>query len=367
MALTFWLTFNVIGAWLQGLLETAVDALTGLVDGWLTAAHVNEAIHGLVIDGIFAGVGSVLSFLPIIVTLFFFLSILEDSGYLARIAFFMDKLMRKIGLSGRSIVPMLMGFGCTVPAVMATRTLPSERDRKMTVLLTPFMSCSAKVPIYGFIVSIFFPKYTALIMIGLYLLGILLGIVSSLVYKKTLFRGEAVPFVMELPNYRLPGIKNVLRLLWEKAKDFLQRAFSIIMIATAAVWFLQHFDFRFNPVDAGADNSILAVISGWIAPIMRPAGLGDWRLTTSLISGFIAKESVVSTIQMLFPGGVAGSIAPLSAFCLLVFSLIYTPCVAAVASIRREMGVKWALAVVLWQCVLAWLIASGVHLIGMLF
>ena len=367
MGLVFWLTFDVIGKLLQDLLAQGSDALSGVTEKALDAGGVNKVLKSLIIDGLFGGVGSVVSFLPIIVTLFLFLSLLEDSGYIARVAFVMDKLLRKLGLSGRSIVPMLIGFGCTVPAVMATRTLPSERDRKMTVLLTPFMSCSAKVPIYGFIVSIFFPKYTALIMIGLYLLGILLGIVSSLVYKKTLFRGEAVPFVMELPNYRLPGIKNVLRLLWEKAKDFLQRAFSIIMIATAAVWFLQHFDFRFNPVDAGADNSILAVISGWIAPIMRPAGLGDWRLTTSLISGFIAKESVVSTIQMLFPGGVAGSIAPLSAFCLLVFSLIYTPCVAAVASIRREMGVKWALAVVLWQCVLAWLIASGVHLIGMLF
>ncbi|MBR0157806.1 MAG: ferrous iron transport protein B [Clostridia bacterium] len=367
MGLVFWLTFDVIGKLLQDLLAKGIDALSGVTEKALDAGGVNKVLKSLIIDGLFGGVGSVVSFLPIIVTLFLFLSLLEDSGYIARVAFVMDKLLRKLGLSGRSIVPMLIGFGCTVPAVMATRTLPSERDRKMTVLLTPFMSCSAKVPIYGFIVSIFFPKYTALIMIGLYLLGILLGIVSSLVYKKTLFRGEAVPFVMELPNYRLPGIKNVLRLLWEKAKDFLQRAFSIIMIATAAVWFLQHFDFRFNPVDAGADNSILAVISGWIAPIMRPAGLGDWRLTTSLISGFIAKESVVSTIQMLFPGGVAGAIAPLSAFCLLVFSLIYTPCVAAVASIRREMGVKWALAVVLWQCVLAWLIASGVHLIGMLF
>jgi ferrous iron transport protein B len=367
MALVFWLTFDVIGKLLQDLLAKGIDALAGVTERALDAGGVNQVLKSLIIDGLFGGVGSVVSFLPIIVTLFLFLSLLEDSGYIARVAFVMDKLLRKLGLSGRSIVPMLIGFGCTVPAVMSTRTLPSERDRKMTVLLTPFMSCSAKVPIYGFIASVFFPKYTALVVIGLYLLGILLGICCALLYRRTLFRGEAVPFVMELPNYRLPGPKNVLRLLWDKAKDFLQRAFSIIMIATVAVWFLQHFDFRFNPVDAGADNSILAVISGWLTPVMRPAGLGDWRLTTSLVSGFIAKESVVSTTQMLFPGGVAGAVAPLSAVCLLVFSLIYTPCVAAIASIRRELGVKWATGVVLWQCALAWLIAAGVNLIGSLF
>lgn len=365
MGLVFFLSFNVIGAALQKLLDLGITALSDAVDRALTAANVNAALHSLLIEGVFGGVGSVLSFLPIIVTLFFFLSMLEDSGYIARVAFVMDKLLRRIGLSGRSIVPMLIGFGCTVPAVMSTRTLPSERDRKMTVLLTPFMSCSAKVPIYGFFVAAFFPKYAALIMIGLYLLGIALGILAAFIYKKTVFRGEAVPFVMELPDYRIPGFVNVVKLLWEKAKDFLQRAFSVILIATIVVWFLKGFDFRFNMV-SDPSESILAVISGFIAPILKPVGLGDWRICTSLISGFIAKESVVSSMELLFPSGVAGSISALSAACLLVFSLVYTPCVAAIASIRREMGVKWSLSVVLIQCAAAWIVTLFVHLIGLL-
>jgi len=365
MGLVFFLTFNVIGAFFQGLLESGITSLTGVVDRALTSAGVNEVIHHLIVDALFSGVGSVLSFLPIIVTLFFFLSLLEDSGYIARVAFFMDRLLRKLGLSGRSIVPMLIGFGCTVPAVMATRTLPSDRDRKMTVLLTPFMSCSAKVPIYAFFVSAFFPKHGALVMIGLYLLGIVIGILAALVYKATIFKGEAVPFVMELPNYRLPGAKNVMRLLWEKAKDFLQRAFSIILIATVIVWFLQSFDLKLNMVSDSKD-SILAAISGLLTPIMSPVGLGDWRICTSLITGFIAKESVVSTMELLFAGGVSQAISALSAACLLVFSLLYTPCVAAIASIRREMGAKWSLGVVLWQCVVAWVVTSIVHLIGIL-
>ncbi len=362
MGLVFYLTFHVIGLFLQDLLTMGIDALAGITDRALTAAGVSPALHSLVIQGLFEGVGSVLSFLPIIVTLFFFLSLLEDSGYIARVAFVMDKLLRKLGLSGRSIVPMLIGFGCTVPAVMATRTLPSERDRKMTILLTPFMSCSAKVPIYGFFVSAFFPKYAALIMIGLYVLGIVLGILAALLYKDTIFKGEAVPFVMELPNYRLPGAKNVLRLLWEKAKDFLQRAFSVILIATIVVWFLQRFDFRLNMV-ADAQQSILAAVAGWLTPLMRPIGLGDWRICTSLITGFIAKESVVATMEILFPGGVASALTNLSAACILVFSLIYTPCVAAIASIRREMGHKWAVGIVAWQCVLAWIVTALAHLI----
>ena len=362
MGLVFYLTFHVIGLFLQDLLTMGIDALAGITDRALTAAGVSPALHSLVIQGLFEGVGSVLSFLPIIVTLFFFLSLLEDSGYIARVAFVMDKLLRKLGLSGRSIVPMLIGFGCTVPAVMATRTLPSERDRKMTILLTPFMSCSAKVPIYGFFVSAFFPKYAALIMIGLYVLGIVLGILAALLYKDTIFKGEAVPFVMELPNYRLPGAKNVLRLLWEKAKDFLQRAFSVILIATIVVWFLQRFDFRLNMV-ADAQQSILAAVAGWLTPLMRPIGLGDWRICTSLITGFIAKESVVATMEILFPGGVASALTNLSAACILVFSLIYTPCVAAIASIRREMGHKWAVGIVVWQCVLAWIVTALAHLI----
>ena len=365
MGLVFFLTFNVIGAFFQGLLETGIDALTGAVDRGLTAAGVNDVIHGLITDGIFTGVGSVLSFLPIIVTLFFFLSLLEDSGYIARVAFVMDKLLRRIGLSGRSIVPMLIGFGCTVPAVMSTRTLPSERDRKLTVLLTPFMSCTAKLPIYAFFVDKFFLRYKALIMVGLYLLGILVGILAAVIFRGTLFRGEAAPFVMELPNYRLPGAKNVTRLLWEKAKDFLQRAFTIILIATIVVWLLGNFDWHLNP-GAPAKDSILASISGLLAPLMRPVGLDDWRICTSLISGFMAKESVVSTLEVLLGGSIASVITPLSAACLLVFSLLYTPCVAAVASIRRELGAKWALGVVVWQCALAWAVACVVHLVGML-
>ena len=354
MALVFYLTFNVIGLHLQELLELGIGALTELVDRALTAGGVNEVLHGLIVEGIFEGVGSVLSFLPIIVTLFFFLSLLEDSGYIARVAFVMDKLLRKLGLSGRSIVPMLIGFGCTVPAVMATRTLPSERDRKMTILLTPFMSCSAKVPIYAFFVNAFFPRQGGFIMTGLYVLGILLAILVALLYQGTLFKGEAVPFVMELPNYRLPGLKNVLRLLWEKAKDFLQRAFTVILIATIVIWFLQSFDLRFNAVENSQD-SILAMLAGLIAPLLRPVGLGDWRIATSLISGFMAKESVVATMELLFGGNVAASLTAATAALMLVFSLLYTPCVAAVASIRRELGRKWAGAVVLWQCVVAWL------------
>ena len=356
MGAVFWLTFDVVGAWLQGLLETGIDALSRLTDAALTAANVNAAIHGLIIDGIFTGVGSVLSFLPIIVTLFFFLSLLEDSGYIARVAFFMDKLLRKIGLSGRSIVPMLIGFGCTVPAVMSTRTLPSERDRKMTILLTPFMSCSAKLPIYSFFVSAFFPRHGGLIMIGLYVLGIVTGILAALLYKGTLFKGEAVPFVMELPNYRMPGAKNVLRLLWDKAKDFLQRAFSVILLATIVIWFLQSFDLRMNRV-ADSQYSILAMAAGVLSPLSRPLGLGDWRICTSLISGFMAKESVVSTLEVLFGASVHSALTPLSAAALLVFSLLYTPCVAAIASIRRELGRKWAAGVVVWQCVVAWVAA----------
>ena len=365
MGTVFFLTFNVIGAALQNLLDMGINALAGVVDRALTAASVNDTLHNLIIEGLFSGVGSVLSFLPIIVTLFFFLSMLEDSGYIARVAFVMDKLLRKIGLSGRSIVPMLIGFGCTVPAVMATRTLPSARDRKMTILLTPFMSCSAKVPIYAFFSYAFFGKFAALVMIGLYVLGIVLGIGAAALYKKTIFKGEAVPFVMELPDYRIPGAGNVIKLLWEKAKDFLQRAFSVILIATVVIWFLKRFDFRFNPV-ADPSDSMLAMISGWIAPIMKPVGLGDWRICTSLITGFTAKESVVSTMELLFPSGVEGAVSTLTALCLLVYSLIYTPCVAAVASIRREMGFKWALGVVVWQCALAWVITLIVHLIGML-
>lgn len=356
MLAVFYLTFNVIGAGLQSLLEMGIDSLTEITGRTLTAAHVNPVLQGLVMDGIFAGVGSVLSFLPVIVTLFFFLSLMEDSGYIARVAFFMDKLLRKIGLSGRSIVPMLIGFGCTVPAVMSTRTLPSERDRKMTILLTPFMSCSAKLPIYSFFVSAFFPKQGGLVMTGLYFLGIIMGIVTALVYRKTLFKGEAVPFVMELPNYRMPGMKNVVQLLWEKAKDFLQRAFTVILLATMCIWFLQSFDLHFNLVTE-SKNSILAMISSVLVPIFVPLGLGDWRICTSLISGFMAKESVVSSLQILFGGAVAASISPVAAASLLVFSLLYTPCVAAIASIRRELGRRWALGVVLFQCGVAWIMA----------
>ena len=365
MVLVFYLTFNVIGGGLQKLLELGIDRLSALTDTALTQLHVNPVIHSLVIDGIFTGVGSVLSFLPIIVTLFFFLSLMEDSGYIARVAFVMDKLLRRIGLSGKSIVPMLIGFGCTVPAVMATRTLTSERDRKMTILLTPFMSCTAKLPIYSFFVSVFFPGKGGLIMSGLYLLGILVGIGAAFLYKDTLFRGEPIPFVMELPNYRLPSVKNVGQLLWEKAKDFLQRAFSVILIATVVVWFLQSFDLQLNMVSDSAD-SILARISGILVPLFAPLGLGDWRICTALISGFMAKESVVSTLEVLFGGTIGSILSPLSAGSLLVFSLLYTPCVAAVASVRRELGGKWAAGLALWQCLIAWVVAFVLHGVGAL-
>ena len=367
MGCVFFLTFNVIGAFLQGLLETGIGALTDSVDKILTAANVSTVLHELIIKGIFEGVGSVLSFLPIIVTMFFFLSMLEDSGYIARVAFVMDKILRRIGLSGRSIVPMLIGFGCTVPAVMSSRTLPSERDRKMTILLTPFMSCTAKLPIYAFFVNAFFPRYKALIMVGLYVVGILAGILAALVFKRTLFKGEAVPFVMELPNYRLPSPRNVMQLLWEKSKDFLQRAFSVILLATIIVWFLQSFDFRLYIVENSRD-SILATVAGVIAPLFTPLGLGDWRIVTSLISGFMAKESVVSVMEILYKaeGGVQAVMTPLAAASMLVFSLLYTPCVAAIASIRREMGPKWAVNVVVWQCMIAWVAALLVRLVGMM-
>ena len=365
MVLVFYLTFNVIGAFLQGLLEMGIDKLSGMAEAGLIALNVNDAIRSLVIDGIFTGVGSVLSFLPISVTLFFFLSMMEDSGYIARVAFVMDKLLRKIGLSGRSIVPMLIGFGCTVPAVMATRTLTSERDRKMTILLTPFMSCTAKLPIYAFFVSTFFPGKGGLIMSGLYVLGIVVGILIAFLYRGTLFKGEPVPFVMELPNYRLPGAKNVAQLLWEKAKDFLQKAFTVILMATIVVWFLQSFDLHLNLVEDSAD-SILAMIAGALVPILRPLGLGDWRICTALISGFMAKESVVSTLEVLFGGGIASVLTPLSAGVLLVFSLLYTPCVAAVASVKRELGGKWAIGMVFWQCLIAWIAAIITRGIGML-
>lgn len=362
MVLVFYLTFNVIGAWLQNILQMGIDAVSDIVDRGLTAMQVNEAVHSLVIDGIFTGVGSVLSFLPIIVTLFFFLSMMEDSGYIARVAFVMDKMLRKIGLSGRSIVPMLIGFGCTVPAVMATRTLTSERDRKMTILLTPFMSCTAKLPIYSFFVSVFFPGRGGLIMAGLYLFGIVTGILIAFLYKGTLFQGEPVPFVMELPNYRLPGVRNVAQLLWEKAKDFLQKAFSVILVATVVVWFLQSFDLRLNMVKNSAD-SILAAVSSLLVPVFAPLGLGDWRICTALISGFMAKESVVSTLGVLFGDSIGSVLSPVSAASLLVFSLLYTPCVAAVASIRRELGGKWAVGVVFWQCAVAWIAAMLVRLV----
>ena len=363
MLLVFYLTFNVIGAGLQSLLEMGITQLTNLTEQAMIAANVNGVLRGLVIDGIFAGVGSVLSFLPIIVTLFFFLSLMEDSGYIARVAFVMDKLLRRIGLSGRSIVPMLIGFGCTVPALMSTRTLPSERDRKMTILLTPFMSCSAKLPIYSFLVSAFFPGHGAWIMMGLYLLGIVVGILVALMYRKTLFKGDAVPFVMELPNYRFPGAKNVLQLLWEKSKDFIQRAFTVIFLATICIWFLRSFDVHFNLIQDSKD-SILAMIAGIFVPLFKPLGLGDWRICVALISGFMAKESVVSTLEILFSGSIQQLMTPLAAMCLLVFSLLYTPCIAAITSIRRELGYKWAWGVVIWQCVLAWIAAFIVHMVG---
>ncbi len=365
MVAIFWLTFDVIGGNLQGLLEQGVDNLTKLTRGALESANVNPMLTGLITEGIFAGVGSVLSFLPIIVTLFLFLSVLEDSGYLARVAFFMDKLLRKIGLSGRSIVPMLIGFGCTVPAVMATRTLPSERDRKMTILLTPFMSCTAKLPIYAFFVNAFFRDYSWLVISALYVLGVVTGILIALLYKKTLFKGEAVPFVMELPNYRLPGVRNVVRLLWDKAKDFIQRAFTVIFIATIVVWLLQNFNWRFNMVTDSQD-SILAQIAGFIAPVFAPLGLGDWRIVTSLISGFMAKESVVSALGVLYRGGIQSAMTVLSAASLLVFSLLYTPCVAAIAAVKRELGVKWSIGVVVWQCVVAYAAAGLAYMILML-
>ncbi len=364
MGLVCHLTFNVIGAFLQDLLASGIDVLKGIVENLMVSSGINEVIRGLVIDGIFEGVGSVLSFMPVVVTLFFFLSLMEDSGYVARVAFFMDKLLRKIGLSGRSIVPLLIGFGCTVPAVMSTRTLPSRRDRRMTILLTPFMSCSAKVPIYAFFVSAFFPGKGGLVMLSLYLLGIVVGILAALIYKSTIFKGEAVPFVMELPNYRLPGIKNVARLLWEKAKDFFTRAFSVIFIATIVVWFLQSFDIHLNLI-SDSQSSILAGISGILAPLFIPLGLGDWRVVTSLITGFIAKESVVSTLGILFDGGVEATLTTATATTLLVFSLLYTPCVAAIASIKRELGSKYALTVVLGQCAIAWFVALLVRLICM--
>lgn len=368
MALVFYLTFGVIGAFLSGILDMGIEALGGAIDQLMAAAHVNSVLHSLVMDGIFNGVGSVLSFLPVIVTLFFFLSLLEDSGYMARVAFVMDKLLRKIGLSGRSIVPMLIGFGCTVPGVMASRTLPSERDRRMTILLTPFMSCSAKLPIYAFFAAAFFPENSALVMILLYFGGIVMGILMALLLRRTMFSGEAVPFVMELPNYRMPGAKNVGHLLWDKAKDFLQRAFTVIFIATLVIWFLQTFDIHLNVVTDSKD-SILAMAASVVAPIFRPMGFGDWRISTALITGFMAKESVVSTLSVLFGSTEAllAAITPLAAASLLVFCLLYTPCVAAVAAIKRELGGKWAAGVVIGQCVIAWLAAFVVYMIAGIF
>lgn len=367
MALVFWLTFNVIGALLSDLLDLGITWLTDIVANALIQANVNEVLQSLIIDGIFNGVGSVLSFLPTIVTLFFFLSLLEDSGYMARVAFVMDKLLRKIGLSGRSIVPMLIGFGCTVPGVMASRTLPSERDRKMTILLTPFMSCSAKLPIYAFFTAAFFPDNGAIVMIGLYFIGIIVGILMALLVGKVMFKGEAVPFVMELPNYRMPSAKNVAQLLWEKAKDFLQRAFTVIFIATILIWFLQTFDMQLNVV-ADSQNSILATLAGWITPIFKPLGFADWRISTSLMTGFMAKESVVSTLSILYgsTAHLVASMTPLSVISLLVFCLLYTPCVAAIASIKRELGGTWAFGVVVGQCVIAWIVAFLVRMIGLL-
>ena len=366
MFLVFFLTFNVFGAFLSDLLAAGIDWVTAVVDKALTAYGINPVVHSLLIDGVFAGVGSVLSFLPIIVVLFFFLSILEDTGYMARIAFVMDKLLRKIGLSGRSIVPLLVGFGCTVPAVMATRTLSSDRDRRMTILLTPFMSCSAKLPIYAFFSAVFFPRCAMWVMAGLYLFGIVLGVLHATLLRKTLFSGEPVPFVMELPNYRMPGAKNVCQLLWEKSKDFLQRAFTVIFAATIVIWFLQTFDLRLNVV-ADSKDSLLALTAGWLSPLFKPLGFGDWRICTALLTGFMAKESVVSSLVLLF-GSTADLLAvltPLSAASLLVFSLLYTPCIAAVACIRRELGARWAVGVVLYQCAVAWVFALIVRLVGL--
>lgn len=368
MAFVFYMTFGVIGKFLSNVLEMGIDSLTRLTDRGLTVYGINPVVHSLVIDGIFKGVGSVLSFMPTIVTLFFFLSILEDSGYMARVAFVMDKLLRKIGLSGRSIVPMLIGFGCTVPGVMASRTLPSERDRKMTILLTPFMSCSAKLPIYAFLSAAFFPKYATLVMIALYFTGIIIGLLFALIMGGTFFRGEPVPFVMELPNYRMPGTKNVIQLLWEKAKDFITRAFTVIFVATIIIWFLQTFDSRINVVTDSKD-SLLAMLAGLIAPVFKPLGFGNWKITTALITGFMAKESVVSTLTVLV-GSSASSLTtfltPLTSVSLLVFILLYTPCVAAITSVKRELGSKWAICVVIGQCVIAWLVAGFVNIIGML-
>ena len=369
MGIVFFLTFNVIGSFLQGILENGVSVVTNYVDTLLTQAQINVALHSLIIDGIFNGVGTVLSFLPIIVTLFFFLSILEDSGYMARVAFIMDKLLRKIGLSGRSIVPMLIGFGCTVPGVMASRTLSSRRDRQMTIILTPFMSCSAKLPIYAFFTSVFFPGKGAFVMIFLYIFGILTGIIFALILKGSLFKGEPVPFVMELPNYRMPGAKNVRQLLWEKAKDFLQRAFTVIFVATMIIWFLQTFDLRFNIV-AESKESILAILAGYITPIFNPLGFGDWRISTALISGFMAKESVVSTLSILYGStqSLLMSLTTPAALSLLIFCLLYTPCIAAIAAIKRELNGKWALIVVFGQCLIAWLASFVVyHLILLVF
>lgn len=365
MGLVFYLTFNVIGAALSNVLDVLITFVTNGVDNLLTAMNVNSVLHALIIDGIFNGVGSVLSFLPIIVTLFFFLSILEDSGYMARVAFIMDKLLRKLGLSGRSIVPMLIGFGCSVPGVMASRTLSSERDRRMTVLLTPFMSCSAKVPIYAFFSAAFFPHYAALVMIGMYFIGIIVGIIMAFIFKKTLFKGEPVPFVMELPNYRMPGAKNVVHLLWEKAKDFLQKAFSIIFIATMLIWFMQNFDIRLNVV-ADSRQSILAVLAGMITPLFKPLGFGDWRLVTAILTGVMAKESVVSTISILFGSTIemVSVISAAGAMSFLVFCLLYTPCVAAIASVKKELGGKWAAYVVVIQCVVAWIAALITYIIA---
>ena len=366
MAAVFYLTFNVIGAWLQGIVEMGVESATVATGNLLVSLEVNDTLQSLIMDGIFAGVGSVLSFLPIIIVLFFFLSLLEDTGYMARVAFVMDKLLRKIGLSGRSVVPMLIGFGCTVPGVMASRTLPSERDRKMTILLTPFMSCSAKLPIYVFFTQAFFPKHSGIIMVGLYFLGIAVGIVTALIFKNTMFKGEAVPFVMELPNYRMPGVKNVVQLLWEKAKDFLQRAFTVIFIATVAIWFLQNFNLQLSMI-SNTEESILAAVSGIAAPIFAPLGFGDWRICTALVTGFIAKESVVSTLNVLFgtTAALQAAISPSTAAALLVFCLLYTPCAAAIASVKQELGGKWAVGVAFEQCAIAWICAAIVKIIAM--
>jgi ferrous iron transport protein B len=368
MGLVFWLTFGVLGEWLSGLLNDGIEWLTHWTDIGLTQYGINPVVHSLVVEGIFAGVGTVLSFLPYIVVLFFFLSILEDSGYMARVAFVMDKLLRKIGLSGRSIVPMLIGFGCTVPGIMASRTLPSERDRKMTILLTPFMSCSAKLPIYALFSALFFPGYAALVMISLYFLGIIVGILIALLMKKSVFRGSPVPFVMELPNYRMPGVKNVGHLLWDKAKDFINRAFTVIFVATIIIWFLQSFDLKLNVVQDSQD-SILAIVAGFIAPVFGPLGFADWKISTSLITGFMAKESVVSTLSVLYGGTVSALssvFTPMNAIVFLVFVLLYTPCVAAITSVKRELGGKWAVGVVIGQCAIAWFVAYLVHLLGVI-